>query len=64
MRTAVISRDAILEASRGLLRERGWSALNMRSVAAECGVAVGSLYNYFPSKTELVMATVESVWQD
>lgn len=64
MRTAVISRDAILEASRGLLRERGWSALNMRSVAAECGVAVGSLYNYFPSKTELVMATVESVWQE
>ena len=64
MRSAVITRETILEASRTLLRERGWSALNMRSVAAECGVAVGSLYNYFPSKAELVMATVESVWQE
>lgn len=64
MRSAVISREAILEASRALLRERGWSAINMRSVATGCGVAVGSLYNYFASKTDLVMATVESVWEE
>lgn len=64
MRSAVISRESILEASRALLRERGWSAINMRSVAAGCGVAVGSLYNYFASKSELVMATVESVWRE
>lgn len=64
MRTAVISREEILEASRGMLREKGWSAIHMRSVAARCGVAVGSLYNYFSSKTELMAATVESVWQE
>lgn len=64
MRTAVISRDEILEASRILLQEKGWSAIHMRSVAGRCGVAVGSLYNYFSSKTELVAATVESVWQE
>lgn len=64
MRPAVISREAILEASRALLRKRGWSAINMRSVAAGCGVAVGSLYNYFASKNELVTATVESVWKE
>lgn len=64
MRTAVISREEILEASREMLGEKGWSAIHMRSVAARCGVAVGSLYNYFSSKTELVAATVESVWQE
>lgn len=64
MRTAVISREEILEASRRMLREKGWSAIHMRSVAAQCGVAVGSLYNYFSSKTELVAATVESVWEE
>ena len=61
MRNAVISRDEILEASRLMLQEKGWSAIHMRSVAVRCGVSVGSLYNYFPSKTELVAATVESV---
>ena len=64
MRNAVISRDEILEASRLMLQEKGWSAIHMRSVAIRCGVSVGSLYNYFPSKTELVAATVESVWQE
>lgn len=64
MRTAVISREEILEASRALLREKGWSAVQMRSVAGRCGVAVGSLYNYFSSKSELAAATVESVWRE
>lgn len=64
MRSAVISREVILTASRTMLREKGWAAINMRSVAAQCGVAVGSLYNYFSSKTELVAATVESVWEE
>lgn len=64
MRSVVISREVILTASRTMLREKGWAAINMRSVAAQCGVAVGSLYNYFSSKTELVTATVESVWEE
>lgn len=64
MNTVVTSREAILEAGRTLLREKGWSAVNIRSVAAQCGVSVGSIYNYFSSKTELVSATVESIWCD
>ena len=39
-------------------------AVNMRSVAGRCNVALGSLYNYFPSKDALILATIESVWQD
>ena len=29
-----------------------------------CGVSVGCIYNYFASKTELLSATVESIWSD
>lgn len=46
MNTVVTSKEDILKASRELIRERGWSAISIRSVAAACGVSVGSIYNY------------------
>lgn len=62
MNTVVTSKEDILKASRELIRERGWSAISIRSVAVACGVSVGSIYNYFDSKAELMSAAVESVW--
>lgn len=62
MNTVVTSKEEILEASRELVRSRGWSSISVRSVAAACDVSVGSIYNYFDSKADLVAATVESVW--
>jgi AcrR family transcriptional regulator len=62
MNTVVTSKEEILEASRELVRQQGWPAVNIRSVAAACGVSVGSIYNYFDSKAALVGAVVESVW--
>lgn len=64
MNAQVTSREAILAQSRRLVMEKGMAAVDMRSVAAACQVALGSLYNYFPSKAELISATVESVWTD
>lgn len=51
-----------MKISRELIQQQGWSAVNIRSVAAACGVSVGSIYNYFDSKAALVAATIESVW--
>lgn len=62
MNTVVTSKEQILEASRELIRQQGLPALNIRSVAAACGVSVGSIYNYFDSKAALAGAAVESVW--
>lgn len=62
MNTVVTSKEDILKASRALIQQKGWSAVSIRSVAAACGVSVGSIYNYFDSKTALMGATVESVW--
>lgn len=64
MNTVVTSEEEILKASRKLIQQQGWSAVNIRSVAAACGVSVGSIYNYFDSKAALVGATVESVWDE
>lgn len=64
MNTVVASREGILKTSRELIQQQGWRAINIRSVAAACGVSVGSIYNYFDSKAMLVSATVESVWHE
>ncbi len=64
MNTVVTSKEDILKTSRNLIRQQGWPAVNIRSVAAACGVSVGSIYNYFDSKAALVCATVESVWYE
>ncbi len=60
--TVVTSKEEILKASRELVRQNGSSDINIRAVAAACGVSVGSIYNYFSSKMELVSATVEDIW--
>ena len=61
---AATSKEEILKTSRKLIQENGWTGVNIRSVAAACGVSVGCIYNYFDSKTALVGATVASVWGD
>ena len=62
MNKIVTSKEEILEISRKLIQQQGWSAVNIRSVATACGVSVGSIYNYFDSKAALVGAAVESIW--
>lgn len=47
--------DAILEEA----TEKGPTALNIKSVAARAGVAVGSLYQYFPDRQGLLDFAVE-----
>ncbi len=61
--TIITSKEAILEACKKLVSENGLQSLNMRTVANECNVSVGSVYNYFPSKTDLISATIKEVWK-
>ncbi|MGM2743209.1 TetR/AcrR family transcriptional regulator, partial [Bacillus cereus group sp. Bce013] len=60
MNTPVTSREAILATCRNLVSENGITSINMRSVAQVCQVALGSIYYYFPSKNNLLIATIES----
>lgn len=64
MNTIVTSREEILRISREIIQQQGWSCVSIRSVAAACGVSVGSIYNYFDSKASLMGATVESIWRE
>lgn len=64
MNPMATSKENILQISRKLIQQNGWAGINIRSVAAACGVSVGCIYNYFESKTDLLSATVESIWSD
>lgn len=61
---AVTSKQEILAQCRKIVMEQGIEAVNMRFVAGACGAAVGSIYNYFPSKADLMAAAVADVWED
>lgn len=59
-----ISRESILKESRVLVSKEGLKALSIRKLAKNCGVAIGTIYNYFTSKDDLLISTIESVWED
>jgi AcrR family transcriptional regulator len=50
----------ILDAARALIAERGSAGLRVQDVAAQAGVALGTLYQYFPNKAAIVQALGEA----
>ena len=64
MNTTVTSKEIIMNVCRQIVSEKGLASLNMRMVAKECHIALGTLYNYYSDKNELLVATIESVWKD
>jgi AcrR family transcriptional regulator len=52
-------RELIVAAARRLLEDTPLAGMRMRAVAAECGLAVSSLYDHFVSKDALL----EAVWE-
>ncbi len=56
-------REDLLGKAREALFEQGYEALTMRGIAGACNVAVGTVYNYFPSKDMLVAAVTLEDWR-
>ncbi|HSV41400.1 MAG TPA: TetR/AcrR family transcriptional regulator [Nocardioidaceae bacterium] len=53
------TRQRLVEAGRTLITEKGVAGLRIQEITAEADVALGSFYNYFPTKEDLVEAVVE-----
>jgi AcrR family transcriptional regulator len=53
------TRDAILEAAASVFARAGAAHVRIEDIAAGAGVAVGTLYNYFRDRSELVGALLE-----
>ena len=57
-------RQAILEAATRVFSREGFHPARMKTVAAEAGVAVGTIYNYFTDKDDLLLSIFESEFED
>src|SRR5439155_495977 len=51
---------AIIAAARASAAEGGMAAVQVAPVAARAGIAAGTVYRYFPSKTDLVAPLVSA----
>jgi AcrR family transcriptional regulator len=49
-------RDAIIAAARQIASEEGLAAVQIAPVASRAGIAAGTVYRYFPAKTDLIAA--------
>jgi AcrR family transcriptional regulator len=55
-------REQLLCVAKKQIEERGYANTTIRSVAGECGLAVGTVYNYFKSKDMLIATFVVEDW--
>ncbi|MEY8416861.1 TetR/AcrR family transcriptional regulator [Tissierella praeacuta] len=56
-------KDIILSEAKDIAMKQGISNINIRAVAKSSGIAVGTVYNYFPSKADLLVAVIEEFWE-
>lgn len=59
-RRAAAKRQQIVDAARRVFLANGFAASSMDAVVAEAGVSKQTLYRYFPSKTDLLVAVLTS----
>jgi AcrR family transcriptional regulator len=57
-RNQAARRERVIAAACDLASEGGYDAVQMRDVAREADVALGTLYRYFPSKDHLLIAAL------
>ena len=63
MNRRVTTREAILQEAMEIALREGIDKVSIRKLAQACGIAIGSIYNYFPDKDALIAAVSEQFWE-
>jgi len=56
--------EEIAQTALELFRDNPYQNVSMRKIASEVGIAVGTLYNYYPNKWELYIGVFEESWRE
>lgn len=54
----------ILSKAKEILYNEGYIKLSMRNLSKACGIALGTIYNYYPSKKELYVEMMTDYWHE
>ncbi len=57
-------RDQITAACLDLFCRHSYESVEMKMIARDCGVAVGTLYNYYDSKWDIFFEVLNSFWTE
>ena len=63
MNKVVTTREELLHTAQEIVFQEGMDKLSIRALAKKHDISVGAVYNYFPSKSELVLAIIEDFWK-
>lgn len=55
-------RQLILTKAKEILNNEGYKKLSMRNISQACGIALGTIYNYYPTKKDLVIDMMSDYW--
>ncbi len=55
--------DLILQSAKKVLRKQGLNAFSTTAIAAQAGIPIGSIYQYFPNKKSILIAIYEEYLQ-
>lgn len=64
MKKAITTKEKILENAKKEARRKGLEKIGMREISSASSVVLGTLYNYFPDKESLIIATISSIWNE
>ena len=56
-------KQLILSHAKEILYQQGYQKLSMRALSKACGIALGTIYNYYPTKKDLVFEMMTDYWQ-
>lgn len=63
MRKNVVSREELLELAGEIIKHESLEACTVRRLAKEAGIATGTIYNYYKSRTEFLEELFKASWK-
>lgn len=57
-------KQLILSKAEEILYNEGYQKLSMRNISKACDIALGTIYNYYPTKKELIVDMMTGYWHE
>lgn len=56
-------KEELMIKGKDILVNKGYNALNIRDLAKNCNIGIGTFYNYYQNKDEIVRAIIRTDWE-